>query len=59
MSYWRFIAYNIIGGVAWVAVFILGGYFFGGLEIVKQNISLAIIVIGVVHWSRPCIKCGE
>jgi membrane-associated protein len=35
MSYQRFIIYNIIGGVAWVAVFTLGGYYFGSLPIVK------------------------
>ena len=48
MSYRRFVIYNVVGGVAWVAVFILGGYFFGGLEVVKQNMSLAIILIMVI-----------
>lgn len=45
MSYWRFIAYNIAGGVLWVAICVLGGYFFGNLEIVKRNFSLVIIAI--------------
>ena len=48
MSYRRFVLYNVVGGVGWVAVFILGGYFFGGLEVVKQNMSLAIIFIVVL-----------
>ena len=48
MSYRRFVIYNVVGGVAWVAIFILGGYFFGGLEVVKQNMSLAIILIMVI-----------
>jgi membrane-associated protein len=45
MTYWRFIAYNIVGGVLWVAVCIFGGYFFGNLEIVKRNFSLVILAI--------------
>jgi membrane-associated protein len=45
MSYWRFIAYNIVGGVLWVAICIFGGYFFGNLEIVKSNFSLVILAI--------------
>jgi membrane-associated protein len=45
MSYWHFIAYNVIGGVAWVAICVFAGYFFGNLEIVKKNFSLVIIAI--------------
>jgi membrane-associated protein len=45
MSYWRFIAYNVVGGVLWVAVCVFGGYFFGNLEIVKRNFSLVILAI--------------
>lgn len=45
MTYGHFISYNIIGGVAWTALFTFGGYFFGNLEIVKNNFSLVIIAI--------------
>jgi membrane-associated protein len=51
MTYPRFIAYNIVGGVVWVALFTFGGYFFGNLPIVKNNffiVILAIILISVV-----------
>ncbi|HWN97979.1 MAG TPA: DedA family protein [Blastocatellia bacterium] len=48
MTYWRFIAYNVIGGVAWVAICIFAGYFFGNLEIVKKNFSLVIIAIVLI-----------
>jgi len=50
MSYRRFIAYNIIGGVGWVAVFLLGGYYFGNLQVVKDNLSLTAIVIIIVSF---------
>lgn len=51
MNYTRFIVYNIIGGVAWVATFVFAGYWFGGLPQVKENIHwvlAAIIVISVL-----------
>jgi membrane-associated protein len=45
MTYWRFITYNIVGGVAWVAIFVFGGYFFGNQPVVKRNFSLVILAI--------------
>jgi membrane-associated protein len=48
MTYPRFFAYNVIGGVLWVASFSYAGYFFGNLPVVKQNLSLLILAIVVV-----------
>jgi membrane-associated protein len=45
MSYGHFIAYNVIGGLAWVAFFTFGGYFFGNLPAVKHNFSLVVMAI--------------
>jgi membrane-associated protein len=48
MNYGRFIVYNVIGGVAWVAICVFAGYYFGNLEIVKKNFSLVIIAIVLI-----------
>ncbi len=48
MTYWRFIAYNVIGGVAWVAIFLFGGYFFGNLPLVRKNFTLVIFAIIII-----------
>lgn len=45
MSYKYFISYNIVGGLTWVPLFSLAGYFFGGLEFVEHNFSLVIFAI--------------
>lgn len=49
MSYRRFLAYNVGGAVAWVVIFVGGGYWFGNLPIVKQNLSL--ILLGIIVLS--------
>ncbi len=51
MSYGRFWLYNVTGGLAWVGLFLLGGYWFGNLPVVRDNFSfvlLAIIVISLL-----------
>lgn len=48
MRYPRFAVYNVVGGLAWVVAFTLLGYYFGGLEVVKNNFSLVIIGIVII-----------
>lgn len=59
MTYSKFIAYNIIGGIVWVVLFVLGGYYFGNIPAVKNNFSLTIIAIifisilpGIIEYIR-------
>lgn len=45
MSYGHFIAYNVIGGLLWVALFFFGGYFFGNVPFIKNHFVIVVAVI--------------
>jgi membrane-associated protein len=48
MRYSQFLAYNLIGGVVWVGLFVWAGYFFGNLPVVRDNFTLVILAIIVI-----------
>ncbi len=48
MTYFKFISYNIIGGVLWICLFVYSGYFFGNLPFVKNNFSLVVVAIIII-----------
>jgi membrane-associated protein len=45
MGYGRFALYNVTGGILWIALFLLGGYFFGRMQIVQDNFSTIVVAI--------------
>jgi membrane-associated protein len=45
MNYRKFILYNIAGGVLWVLLFTLLGYFFGNIPVVQHNFHYAVFAI--------------
>jgi membrane-associated protein len=55
MSYLKFSTFNVVGSVAWVCLFLSGGYFFGGMPFVKQNFSLVALGIVVVSLVPPVL----
>ncbi|MCJ7439978.1 MAG: DedA family protein [Thermoanaerobaculaceae bacterium] len=48
MTYGRFLYYNVFGGLLWVLLFVLGGFYFGNIGIVRRNFSLVIIAIVLI-----------
>ena len=48
MSTARFVSYNAVGAVAWVALCLFAGWFFGNIPIVRNNFSLVTIGIVIV-----------
>jgi len=56
MTYWRFIAYNIVGGVMWVVSFVLAGFYFGNIPTVKNNFTLVIGAIILLSTLPPVIE---
>jgi len=59
MNYGYFLSYNVVGGILWICLFLLGGYFFGNIPVVKKNFTLVIFVIiflsilpGIIEYLR-------
>ena len=48
MAYSKFLFYNVTGAVAWIVIFLGGGYTFGGMEIVQRNMKLVILGIIII-----------
>ena len=48
MNFGKFTLFNAIGGISWVSLFVLVGYFFGGIPFVQDHFELVIVGIVVV-----------
>jgi len=65
MSYSHFLSYNVIGGILWISGFVMGGYFFGNIPVVKKNFTLVILAIiflsilpGLIEYVRHRKRSG-
>ncbi|MBL79094.1 MAG: hypothetical protein CMH70_03545 [Nitrosomonadaceae bacterium] len=63
MTYTTFILFSAIGGLFWINFFVFGGYFFGNVPIVKENLSLFIfgiifisIIPGILQFIQACLE---
>ena len=63
MVYPRFMFYSFSGSVFWIGFFVYGGYYFGNIPVVKQNLTLFIIGIivlsimpGIVGFTRQRLR---
>lgn len=53
MPFARYSLYNIVGGLAWIVIFLYGGYMFGNVPFFKKNFSLVAIAIVVISLLPP------
>lgn len=49
MDYGRFISFNVIGGIIWIVLFTLAGFFFGNIPVVKKNFEF--VIFGIIAVS--------
>lgn len=56
MTYPKFLAFDIFSGILWPSIFVLSGYYFGNLPLVKQYFSLVVIVIIVISVLPICYQ---
>lgn len=59
MHYDTFIKYNVVGAFIWVTLFVLSGYFFGGITFIQENFhytALFIIIISFLPMVYEYVK---
>ncbi len=56
MFYPHYILFSIVGSVIWVGVLAYGGYFFGNVPLVKNNLSVVIAIIMVISVAPLIIE---
>lgn len=49
MNFGKFTLFNCVGGISWVSLFVLVGFFFGGVPFVQEHFE--VIVLGIVAVS--------
>ena len=45
MDYGRFQMYNVVGAFSWVLTFVIGGYLFGNIPIIRDNFGVVTLII--------------
>lgn len=56
MTYLRFLAYSVSGGILWISLLTYAGYFFGEIPIVKRNFSLVIVAVIAISLMPAVIE---
>lgn len=63
MRYPRFLFFSFSGSIAWVGSLAYAGYYFGNMPLVKNNLSLVIVIIivisilpGIIEYLRHCFS---
>jgi membrane-associated protein len=50
MRYKIFVLFSALGGLSWISLFVLGGYFLGNIPVVKDNLTLMVIIVVAISF---------
>src|SRR5437588_275653 len=61
MSYGKFLAYNVVGGVAWVVGCLQAGFWLGNIPLIRDHFEMVVLIIVVVSllpaaWELALVK---
>lgn len=48
MTYRHFFSFNVVGGISWISLFTLLGYFVGTFDFVQNNIKFVVVLIIII-----------
>jgi len=57
MEMHRFQFFNVLGALVWVVSLVYGGYFFGNLPIIRDNLGL-VLFVGLAAAAGPVLLAG-
>ena len=59
MHYRLFVIFSALGSLVWISFFTVGGYFFGNIPVIKDNLTLMVLLIvfisilpGIIQFIR-------
>ena len=56
MHYRLFVSYSALGSVAWITFFTVGGYFFGNIPVIRDNLMLMVLAIVFISILPALVK---
>lgn len=55
MTYRKFLLFSIVASLLWVIIFLLGGFMFGNIPVIREHMSLIILAVMVISV-LPALK---
>ena len=55
MTYRKFLSFSLLASMLWVIIFLIGGYLFGNIPVIKDHISVIILIVMVISI-LPVVK---
>jgi membrane-associated protein len=59
MQYRRFLLFNVTGALLWVVLLTYAGYLFGNMPVIKDNLTLVIVVIILLSISPGLVEVAR